>query len=89
MLRQVNRARTLAYVYLENKNEGHNKFYEITLTEHEGIYYVVLTTWGRIGAKGMSQEFKFDDKYSAMSNFKKHYNTRLDHGYSVIHRRGY
>jgi len=51
--------------------KGHNKFYEITLYRKEHGLYLLVTKWGRVGAKNpQSQNFSFSSKFDAIKEFK-------------------
>jgi predicted DNA-binding WGR domain protein len=67
-------------VYLENRNDGHHKFYRI---EWNGCL-AVRTVWGRIGTEGRSKEERFEDDAALEAYVESTLRTRLRHGYSVI-----
>jgi len=67
-------------VYLENRNDGHFKFYRI---EWNGCLKV-RTAWGRIGTDGRSKEERFEDDAAVEAYVESTLRTRLGHGYEVI-----
>jgi predicted DNA-binding WGR domain protein len=67
-------------VCLENRNDGHFKFYRI---EWNGCL-AARTVWGRIGTEGRSKEERFDNDAALQAFVESTLRTRLGHGYSVI-----
>jgi len=67
-------------VRLENRNDGHFKFYRI---EWNGCLKV-RTVWGRIGTEGRSREERFEDDAALRAYIETTLRTRLGHGYSVV-----
>lgn len=43
---------------LENREDGHSKFYEIALEEMENGTYVIRTFWGKIGVSSPGSQVK-------------------------------
>ena len=62
-------------MYLTNKNEGHNKFYEMKIEkayDEDGDDFFKLTKrWGRIGTKGQKKVEKYDTLNGAKTMMKK------------------
>ena len=67
-------------VYLENRNDGHFKFYRI---EWDGDL-TVRTTWGRIGTGGRSAEERVTSEAELRARVEAIMKTRLAHGYTVV-----
>ncbi len=67
-------------VYLENRSDGHLKFYRI---EWNGCLKV-RTIWGRIGSEGRAKEERFENDATFRAYVESTLRTRLGHGYSVI-----
>jgi predicted DNA-binding WGR domain protein len=67
-------------VYLENRNDGHFKFYRI---EWDGDL-TVRTTWGRIGTGGRSAEERVANEAELRARVEAIMKTRLSHGYTVV-----
>jgi len=67
-------------VYLENRSEGHFKFYRI---EWDGDL-TVHTTWGRIGTGGRSAEERVASDVELRARVEAIVKTRLGHGYTMV-----
>ena len=67
-------------VYLENRNDGHFKFYRI---EWDGDL-TVRTTWGRIGTGGRTAEERVASEAELCARVEAIMKTRLSHGYTVV-----
>ena len=72
---------------LENKNNGHNKFYMISVyaftdrkTGKDNNIYVSLQ-WGRIGSLGQSQHKKFENRGEAIVFAEEKLKEKLNRGY--------
>ena len=71
---------------LENKNNGHNKFYMISVyaftdkkTGEDNIY--VSLQWGRIGTVGQSQHKEFKSRGEALIFADEKLKEKLNRGY--------
>ena len=67
-------------VYLENRNDGHFKFYRIEWTAERAV----RTTWGRIGTEGRSAEESLATDAEVAARVEAILKTRRDHGYTVV-----
>jgi len=67
-------------IYLENRTDGHHKFYRIEWTAE----HTVRTTWGRIGTEGRSAEERLSTDAEVAARIEAIVKTRRDHGYTVI-----
>ena len=72
---------------LENKNNGHNKFYMISVytftdkkTGKDNNIYVSLQ-WGRIGTLGQSQHKEFKNRREAIAFADEKLREKLNRGY--------
>ncbi len=72
---------------LENKNNGHNKFYMISVyaftdkkTGKDNNIYVSLQ-WGRIGTLGQSQHKEFKNRVEAIAFADEKLREKLNRGY--------
>ena len=72
---------------LENKNNGHNKFYMISVyaftdkkTGKDNNIYVSLQ-WGRIGTLGQSQHKEFKNRGEAIAFAEEKLREKLNRGY--------
>jgi len=67
-------------VCLENRNDGHFKFYRVEWSN----CLAARTVWGRIGTEGRSKEERFGDQAALQAFVEQTLRTRLAHGYSVV-----
>ena len=77
----------IMFYYLENKNNGHNKFYKISCyaftdeeTKKDNSIYVSLS-WGRIGTLGQSQHKEFKSRGEAIIFAEEKLREKLERGY--------
>jgi len=68
---------------LENRNDGHSKFYEIALEEMSNGTYVIRTFWGKIGVSSPGSQIKDapSSVVDAMVVFHDYLHQKLNRGY--------
>ena len=77
------------FYYLENKNNGHNKFYMISAyafadkdTKKDNSI-CVSTQWGRIGTFGQTLHKEFKSRGKAIIFVEKKLKEKLNKGYEI------
>ena len=68
----------MRYLYLENTQPGHNKFYEMT---ESGSLNSFTSRWGKIGSTGTTKEYPIDQWYVTRDN-------KLNKGYVDVSHKG-
>src|SRR3990167_990236 len=66
-------------LYFENKEHGHNKFWEVYHHNEQ-----LITKWGRIGSRGTKKTNSFGNHFAAEKYMQKLIKKKLSKGYKSI-----